>query len=971
MLYYFTTLWGGTIQQMNNNAYEIFNQKVKNRKSYLENDMIHRWSNIEEAVATINESWDVAQHNGYSSSADLLADPEAVNLFLEEVSEDIIYVLRKNTVTGAFIILDQPLVEKDNIVSRPGLYVRDSDPASSAKDNSDLAIKHGAASLYRTLGITTDILWTPRFSFNSELPEECNYFTKPMEAAKEYPTLSAFDLGYWSPPIPTSNNSHTALTYTLPLIDRTGTVYGVMGVDISADYIKKMLPSNELNDDKRAAYCLAQTNPYNDKFYIAFSSGSLVNHHITPGSTLTLQNSPYRENSYLVADTENDETHADVQYLQLYNKGTPFADEQWALLGIVNRRSLLSFSDTVSRISVVSALATILVGILFVCIAITLLINPIKKLIAMLRSSDPNKPVTLTRVHVTEIDELSTAIEDLSLRVSESSSTLSRIIEMSGINIAAFEVDKQGERVVYTGQFFSLLCIGTNSTEKETTTIHAFRKKMEDANFILEETLENGWIIRTYTEKKVPRWIKITRRDEPNRILGVIVDITEETLSKRHIEYERDYDLLTSLLNRRAFMVAIQKLFENPQGLKTAALLMLDLDNLKFINDNYGHDCGDGYLRAVASAMKKLPLQNVLLARMSGDEFFLFLYGYDTKEQVQHYINELKDIIGESYYILPGGDTTRIRCSAGVTWYPEDTTLLDDLIRYSDFAMYSAKNSKKGDFVDFCMADYNKNSYLLHSREELNKLIDLRLVDYHFQPIVDTQTGCVFAYEALMRSQLDTLKSPLEILALARSQSKLYDIEKLTWFSAMELAVNDPVFREGDCHIFINSVSNNILSDDDIKSLGETFQEYLHRIVLEVTEEEKFNEGITRQKQQLLYQWGGAVALDDFGTGYNGEMVLLQLVPDYVKIDMSIVRNIDSDPSRKELFGYLVSYSHERGIKVIAEGVETASEMDTLIRLGADYLQGYYLGKPEPIMKPIPIKIQNEICRIAGNMVTT
>lgn len=405
----------------------------------------------------------------------------------------------------------------------------------------------------------------------------------------------------------------------------------------------------------------------------------------------------------------------------------------------------------------------------------------------------------------------------------------------------------------------------------------------------------------------------------------------------------------------------MRRLFEHPQEIKVAALLMIDLDNLKYINDSYGHDCGDSYLRAAADAMDSLPLINLLVSRMSGDEFFIFTYGHQSREQAWQYLNLLNQTINESYFILPGGDSIRIRCSAGIAWYPDDSTVLDKLTRYADFAMYTAKNSIKGTFCEFSREDYDKNSYLLHSREELNNLIEHRLLNYYFQPIVDAISGEVFAYEALMRSRLPTLSSPLEVLALARAQSKLYEIEKLTWFAAMEAATSDPVFLDSNCRIFINSVSNRILNDDDIENLRSSFQKYLHRIVLEVTEEEKFNEEVTRKKQLLLYRWGGAVALDDFGTGYNGEMVLLQLVPDYVKIDMSIVRNIDTDPSRQELLRNLISYSHERSIMVIGEGVETSAEMQTLISMGVDYLQGYYLGHPKAQMCRLSPDIFTEI----------
>ena len=166
---------------------------------------------------------------------------------------------------------------------------------------------------------------------------------------------------------------------------------------------------------------------------------------------------------------------------------------------------------------------------------------------------------------------------------------------------------------------------------------------------------------------------------------------------------------------------------------------------------------------------------------------------------------------------------------------------------------------------------------------------------------------------------------------------------------------------EGSCHIFINSIANQTLSLQDLALFEKRYERYLSRIVVELTEEEKQNDVFVTLKKEYTKKWGAALALDDYGTGYNGEAMLLYLSPQYVKIDMSIVRDIDIDEDRQKILSNLLSYTRERGIQVIAEGVETRSEMGTLIRCGVSYLQGYYLGEPAPQAAQISNRVLNEI----------
>ncbi|NMA84847.1 MAG: EAL domain-containing protein, partial [Epulopiscium sp.] len=453
-------------------------------------------------------------------------------------------------------------------------------------------------------------------------------------------------------------------------------------------------------------------------------------------------------------------------------------------------------------------------------------------------------------------------------------------------------------------------------------------------------------------------WIRLNIQETHGKILGIIEDVTDEVMEKRKIEYERDHDLLTHLINRRAFQMQVKR--QMKKELKIAAFVMWDLDNLKYINDTYGHDYGDQYIKTAAEVLSEISFCNGIVSRMSGDEFLAFIYGYEGKDEIRSIINKMQENLYNTTIPMPDNNIIRIRASAGIAWYPDDSEDYYELIKYSDFAMYEIKNTIKGNIGEFNKEVYNKKSFLLHSQEELNRFIDEELLEFVFQPIIDAKNGSVFAYEALMRSKMETLKSPLDIIRLARSQSKLHAIEKLTFFKAMEgFKQHEKDF--GHARIFINSIPNHILTQKDLQIFEEKYKADLNRLVIEIIESEQLDDKITKKKQDMVTKWNGSIALDDFGSGYNSEIALLVLSPSFIKIDISIIRGIDKDINRQKLLNNLLSYAKDRNIKVIAEGVETKKEMNTLIRFGVDYLQGYYIGRPNKIPQQISEKIVEEI----------
>ena len=444
---------------------------------------------------------------------------------------------------------------------------------------------------------------------------------------------------------------------------------------------------------------------------------------------------------------------------------------------------------------------------------------------------------------------------------------------------------------------------------------------------------------------------------ELDRLADAIVTLSTDNYKaavaeRSRIEHERDYDALTGLYNRQAFFRVCGELFEKPRMMRCAALMMTDLDNLKTINDTYGHDWGDIYLRKTAHSLQQGVPSGTVVARLSGDEFLLLFYGYETKEAVRKDIRKLEEGFARSSATLPDGKKLCIRMSGGVAWYPDDAANLDSLKRYADFAMYEVKHSTKGEVREFDMERYRDGIYAMKQRSDFEVLIREQQVDYYFQPIFSARDGHVAAYEALMRPRLPALSSPQRVMELASEMGRLYDIEKLTLFRACECyeALEAAGKVEPDALVFVNSIASISLSDEDWASFCAAHKAVLPKLVVEITEEEEMNEQALEKKRNAPGA-PAVFALDDYGSGYSNGSSLLTIAPRYVKVDIAIIRGIDADPDKQQFLKALIEYARPRGVQVLAEGVETMNDLRRVLEMGVDLLQGYGLARPaaEPV----------------------
>ncbi|MDD3795974.1 MAG: EAL domain-containing protein [Lachnospiraceae bacterium] len=944
----------GGFGYLRKNIATSFDNIASSRASSLEHIMLDSWANLDDYTDEIQKTIDQQLTLGNHTIEDLADNRILNNQILDQVSASLIDLLREKSTTEAYLILGGYGEEADAI--HCGLRFRDLDPTING-GTEDLMMETGSNSIARKNNITLDSFWTSRFNNSNDYLMQ--YFSRIRQTAEENPSYSSSELGCWSNLYRWAPNDMQMITYAVPLMS-DGTVYGILGISVSVSYLETLLPYQELDQDGYGSYVLASTDT-SRQIYAPLLSTGIANIYYSDGAKeLVLKNST--EASSLRKDTDTG-LLGSVQELNLYRRTSPYRDEKWALIAMEANENLFSVSNQLNVSVALAFIISILIGIFFALIGSYYFGSPIKKMANTLRSMRPEDEIKLPSTRITELDELGNAIMTLNLDVRENASKLSQIIGLMDLPLGVIEYRSSSSSVFCTEKVVTLLSLKPEQYQKG----YMKRCYFEDffqRNELLELLAKSDEIDFCTENMLTQRWVHFKSLVKADRTLIAVTDITQDMYERQKMEYERDYDILTHLLNRRAFKRKVKAILTDSETMKlqNGAMLMWDLDNLKYINDSYGHDFGDQYIQKAAWVFGRLGSVNALVARISGDEFMAFIMNYETKEEILKRMQTITDGLYNTKLIVPDGNEISIRASGGIAWFPDDGGTYEELHRYADFAMYDAKNTAKGAYKEFNHKIFDRDYLLFKGREDLNRLIENKAVEYAFQPIVSAADGQVYAYEALMRPTLETLRSPADVIRLARAQSKLRDIEILT-FTQVLAAYQQHKKEIGHRKIFINSIPDQILPSDVLTQLRAEYSEYFRQMVVEMIETEQGDMDLMDYKHQLLEELGALTAIDDFGSGYSSESSLLNLRPSYVKIDLTIVRDIHIDKDRQSLIHNLVSYCKPRNIKVIAEGVETFEEMKTLIQLQVDYLQGYYLGRPCREIREIDSKITHEIIR--------
>ncbi len=674
---------GGVFDQAEKNAYQAFYDKVNNRKEYVQREMKNRWTNLDPYVSTIEKN--------------LSSEMKDSDLIFSDVMDQLIAMLRTTQVTGAYIILEHEGVNDNRY---PSLYIRDYDPLSNIYSDDDLYMISGPSSLAKDYKIPLDQTW----QYNLKLTEANKaFFTNPYTYAAL--TSKASLIGYWSKPFRLSESDVPIITYSMPLFDAAGTLRGIIGIEVTLNYLTDFFPATDLQPRDSLGYLIAYRKDGNEEMMPVVMEGALQKRMILEDQPLNLKLLDANRNIYELLNHEGNEViYASVEKIGLYQYNTPFEDEQWYIVGFMREDYLLSYVKHIQQILTISLLLSIVLGAVGGSLISYQVSKPVIKLAKEVKSSDKSKMLHLNSTGLLELDELSNAIEVANKLMLDSASRLSKIIEMVALPIGAFEMNRTSGNVFVTDQFFSIIgCENLNPEEYKEK--ESFKQILDRVFSVPEPDEENVYRI----ESDTLRWVRINVTIVDDLIIGVAMDVTEEIVVKNEIKRDRDLDSLTKLLNRKGFQWRFEAWEENllqisERGEATdqvAALLMFDLDNLKIINDTYGHKWGDQYiLKAVERLESIADRDHRLLGRRSGDEFVLLLHHFESKEALREKVVLFFKELENHPIDFPDGSQKPVMISGGLMWYGHPELNYDELLHYADEALYESKRNKKGYFTE-------------------------------------------------------------------------------------------------------------------------------------------------------------------------------------------------------------------------------------------------------------------------------
>ncbi len=468
-----------------------------------------------------------------------------------------------------------------------------------------------------------------------------------------------------------------------------------------------------------------------------------------------------------------------------------------------------------------------------------------------------------------------------------------------------------------------------------------YKDQLENNYRQIQVEIANRAEIRSHN---VLSFSKITLFISSSIAIGTTIVIILLILTVFRIKKEANVDQLTGLQNRNNYKNEIESLIKREKD-KFGALVYCDIDNFKYIDEYYGHTSGDRYIQATANILKEFGKYKSVIARPFGDEFIVYIHGFDSKDEVVSIISEKLNKAKNSYFTTALNIEEKIRFSTGVAIYPNDTNDVDELIKYADFAMYKMKKNSKGEIAYYDSTTIDSTLFFARNSGYLDEFLDKELLDFALQPMIDANTFEVFGYEALMRPQSEVINTPYLLLELAKSESKLDKIERLVMKKVFE-KIDDNKEQLKGYKIFINSIADQLLTKEEFDVYKNQYPEILSKIVLEVTEQESVDYEVLRVKSNMFKKAGALLAIDDFGAGYSNENSLLNNDYDIIKLDMNLIRNIDTDTRRQQIVKSMINFSNTHNYKILAEGVETENEVRELRNLGIHYMQGYYFGKP-------------------------
>lgn len=444
-------------------------------------------------------------------------------------------------------------------------------------------------------------------------------------------------------------------------------------------------------------------------------------------------------------------------------------------------------------------------------------------------------------------------------------------------------------------------------------------------------------------------------------------DITQKKKSQQKIEFQAHNDFLTGLYNRMKCESDLKKIIKQSvkDGVK-GALMFIDLDDFKHINDGLGHQYGDVLLQQIAAGLQSIVGLRGKCYRMGGDEFVAIVMP-DMFSELERIANKVKDMFNKPWYLME----TEYFCtmSMGIAVFPDDSKDVHEIIRLADIAMYESKKNGKNGYTFYDSCSKLNTARRLDIENSMRQAVTSGIEEFvvFYQPVVDVRTGECSSCEALVRWDSKALgfMGPGDFIPLAEYLGLITSIGDYVLEEACRQCRYWNEHGIPDFHINVNLSVVQLLQKD----VAETVARILKKtgvnpknIVLEITESFAIND-MDRVLDIIkgIKKLGPRIALDDFGTGYSSLNYIKQLPLDIIKVDKTFIDDIVDDEYAQAFIKLIVELSDTIDTDIIVEGVENEAQLNILKELGVDYIQGFYYGKPVPAYEFEKLNFRGEI----------
>lgn len=701
----FAVYISGTITSLNQNAVSILQQGVENQHNLLQAEMTDRWANFSSSRSEISKTLESYCNYKSCSTLTLAGSSDNYSGAMESIAPILLQILRTNSVNGSFFVFTGNVDSTAKAGTKlPALYFRDYDTNNNPTDYSDLMLKFGAKDVAAKYNIPLATYWSQSYSMTGG--EADSFVFEPYNAVKNYSAIDDMNLGYWSSFFNFANESYPVFTYSVPVRDESGNLYGILGIEVSSELLKTFLPSSTDEFSGKGGFALISYDRTTDLTQISakvkYISGNSLKSAFSQEDILSLTMSDTYDGFYKVNNCQllSKDVYCAIDPLVIYNTNTPFYNNQLAIASFKNSGLLFGIGESLTRSLLISVMFALVIGTIAIYLAANLISRPVKNIVTQLKSYDSEADIMLTGSSIDEIDQLADVINRLSAnsraveeKLHAESERYLMALENSQESIIEYNIQddtmtsyvivrKNGEAHVETSVEEHFLISVINNLE--------FMQSDENPTFLsfLKGKVTKPFIVSKDDADGAKHWSSIRGRPvldadgNPIKVLASVRDITSE-YNRAENTNEKSRDSVTGFLLAPTGNTAVNSYLLRKENNEKYAFIAMQLDGLQTIRTNYGLLFTNLLTEEFSNSLRKAFTKDSIIIRGGEIEFFALVKGADK----QLLMDNAEQLCSHTKEIFKGErEDEKLSLTIGIT-IGEEKDIFSGLVRRASAAL--------------------------------------------------------------------------------------------------------------------------------------------------------------------------------------------------------------------------------------------------------------------------------------------